>query len=313
MDAVRLIIDTDPGVDDAHAIMLACAHPQAKVEAITTVAGNVDLAQTTANACTVLDALEIPPDQTPVFAGCDRALINTRVHASEIHGADGLGNSRFPRSPRRVEAEHASLALIRMASASQGELTLAAIGPLTNIALATRLDPALPRKFSRLVVMGGAIRATGNMPYPSTEFNVHCDPEAAAIVFDAWPNLTLVSWETTMEHVFSPEQVETLMHTDTVRGRFLRRITEQTLAFLLKRLGRPGMFAPDGLAVGIAIEPDLVTRSETRAVAVELAGSHTRGQTTVDWFGLTGKDPHVHIVLQVNGDRFWTLMQNAVG
>ncbi|HEV8352940.1 MAG TPA: nucleoside hydrolase [bacterium] len=309
---VRLIIDTDPGVDDAHALMLALAHPQATVEALTTVAGNVDLAQTTANACTILDVLEIPPQQTPIFAGCDRALINTRVYASEIHGADGLGNSGFPRSPRRVEAEHASLALIRMATANPGALTLAAIGPLTNIALATRLDPTLPGKFMRLVVMGGAIRATGNMPYPSTEFNVHCDPEAAAIVFGAWPNLTLVSWETTMEHMFSPEQVETLMKTDTPRGRFFRRITEHTLAFLLKKLGRPGMFAPDGLAVAIAIEPNLVTQSETRAVAVELAGSHTRGQTTVDWFGLTGNTPHVHLVLKIDANRFWELMMNAV-
>ena len=309
---VRLIIDTDPGVDDAHAIMLAFAHPQARVEAITTVAGNVDVAKTTANACAILDALEIPPDRTPVFAGCDRALVGYRVYASEIHGADGLGNSGVPPSPRRVEAEHASLALIRLASAAPGDLTLVAIGPLTNIALATRLDPALPRKFHRLVVMGGAIRATGNMPYPSTEFNVHCDPEAAAIVFEAWPNLTLVSWETTMEHLLAPDQVDILMNAPTPRGRFFRRITEQTLRFVLAKLNRPGLFAPDPLAVAVAIEPDVVTLEETRAVAVELAGSHTRGQTTVDWFGLTGRTPHVRLVLQVDRDRFWTLMRNAV-
>ncbi len=309
---VRLVIDTDPGVDDAHAIMLAVAHPRARVEAITTVAGNVDVEQTTANACTILDALDVSPRQTQVFAGCDRALLGTRVHASEIHGADGLGNSGFPRSPRKVESEHAALALIRLASAAPGDLTLACIGPLTNVALATRLDPSLPAKFKGLVVMGGAIRATGNMPYPSTEFNVHCDPEAAAIVFDAWPDLTLVSWETTMEHMLSPQQVETLMAGDTPRARFMRRITEQMLAFVLTKLGRPGLFAPDPLAVAIAIEPDLVTKSEKRAVAVELAGSHTRGQTTVDWFGLTGKEPHVNLVLQVDVDRFWTLLRNAV-
>lgn len=309
---VRLVIDTDPGVDDAHAIMLACAHPAATVEAITTVTGNVDVGKTTANACTILDALEVPAEDTPIYAGCDRALLGHRVHASEIHGADGLGNSGFPRSPRRVDPEHASLALIRLASAAPGALTLVAIGPLTNVALATRLDPTLPTKFRRLVVMGGAIRATGNMPYPSTEFNVHCDPEAAAIVFEAWPNLTLVSWETTMEYMLNSDQVDALMNAPTPRGRFFRRITEQTRQFVLAKLKRPGLFAPDPLAVAIAIEPDLVTTSESRAVAVELAGHHTRGQTTVDWFGLTGKSPHVDIVLGVDADRFWTLMQKAV-
>lgn len=309
---VRLVIDTDPGVDDAHAIMLAFSHPGASVEAITTVAGNVDVGKTTANACTILDALDVAPEQTPIFAGCDRALLGHRVHASDIHGADGLGNSGFAPSPRRVEPEHASLALIRLASAAPRALTLVAIGPLTNVALATRLDPTLPSKFHRLVVMGGAIRATGNMPYPSTEFNVHCDPEAAAIVFAAWPNLTLVSWETTMEYMLDADHVEALLRAPTPRGRFFRRITEQTLRFVLAKLKRPGLFAPDPLAVAVAIDPDLVTKAESRAVAVELAGQHTRGQTTVDWFGLTGRDPHVDLVLGIDADRFWTLLQNAV-
>ena len=217
----RFVIDTDPGVDDAHAIMMAFAHPEAQIEAITTVAGNVSLERTTANACTILDMLE---RDVPVYAGCDRPLVARTPDASHVHGKDGLGDSGYPPSERRVADEHAVCALVRLANESPGELTLVAIGPLTNLALATRLDPTLPERYKRLVAMGGAIRGTGNIT-PAAEFNVYADPEAAAIVFDAWPGLTLISWETTMAHGFTAEQAETLMAMDSPRAEFFRRIT----------------------------------------------------------------------------------------
>jgi purine nucleosidase len=307
----RLVIDTDPGVDDAHAIMLAFAHPGVKVEAICTVAGNVGLDRTTANACTILDHLGIPPEHTPIFAGCDRALVAADSRVAHVHGDDGLGNSRYPPSPRKVESEHAALALIRLANQSPGELTLVAIGPLTNLALATRLDPALPKKYKRLVVMGGAIRGTGNMPRPSTEFNIFTDLEAAHIVFESWPGLWLLSWETTMQHVISNEQVQAMLGAGTPKVEFFRRITEHTLAFVRAR-GRAGLNAPDPLAMAAALEPEIVTRSERRAVTVELNGTHTRGETTVDWFGLAGRAPNVNVILEVNFERFWEMMRASV-
>lgn len=308
----NLVIDTDPGVDDAHAIMMAFAHEGAKVKAITTVAGNVELDRTTANACTVLDVLGVPPERTPIFVGCDRGLLGTRLDAASVHGGDGLGNSNHPRSNRRVEREHAALALIRLADESPGELTLVAIGPLTNIALATRLDPQLPTKYQRLVVMGGAIRGAGNMPDPTTEFNIRTDPEAAAIVFNSWPGLWLLSWETTMEYMLHYDQARQLLDAGTPRSDFARRITEQTLTFIQDRLGRAGLFMPDPLAMAAALEPSVVTRSEMRAVTVELRGEHTRGQTSVDWHHLTGRQPHVNLILEINFERFFEMMTKAV-
>jgi len=138
--------------------------------------------------------LDILEQSVPVYAGCDRSIVGDAIDAGYFHGQDGLGNSGYPPSPRQVADEHAVHALIRLASESPGELTLAAIGPLTNVALVVRLDPTLPQKYRRLVVMGGSIRGTGNIT-TAAEFNIYADPEAAAIVFDAWPGLTLVSWE----------------------------------------------------------------------------------------------------------------------
>jgi purine nucleosidase len=310
---VRLVIDTDPGVDDAHALLMAFTHPEARVEAITTVAGNVGLDKTTANACTILDVLAVDPEQTPLYAGCDRAILGGQPDAAYVHGTDGLGDGPRTPSSRPVAAEHAALALIRLANAYPGELTLVALGPLTNLALALRLDPALPEKYQRLVVMGGAIRGTGNMAErPVTEFNVYADPEAAAIVFAGWPRLTLVSWETTMLYPLTVEHLETLMSAGTPRSEFFKRITSKVHSYVRDHLGRDGVYAPDPLAMAVALEPSIVTRCETRAVTVELAGAHARGLTSVDWAGLTHRPANVDLVMEVDFERFWKLMLTSV-
>ena len=167
----RLVIDTDPGVDDAHAIMMALSYPGATIEAITTVAGNVSLEQATRNALIILDVAG--GHDVPVYPGCEDALVIPTPRRAISHGSDGLGDSGYPPSARQASAEHAVHALIRLANEAPGELTLVAIGPLTNIALATRLDPGLPRKYKRLVVMGGAIHTQGNSWERAAEFNFY--------------------------------------------------------------------------------------------------------------------------------------------
>ena len=308
----RLVIDTDPGVDDALAIMLAFAHPSVEIEAITVVAGNKGLERTVANACTVLDVLGVSSVTTPIFPGCGRPLLAPRVEATS-HGADGLGDCHFPPSRRTVEAEHASVALARLASQAPGALTLVALGPLTNLAVAMSLDPRLPAKYRRLVVMGGAVRATGNMTRPSTEFNVSSDPEAAAIVLEGWPDVELVPWETVMQSMIGMDRVRELWSAPGARAEFARKITARRPALAHEHFGLTGMFAADPVAMAVAIDPSVVTRSERRHVAVELGGRHTRGQTTVDWFNFGGAPPAVKVVLEVDTDRFWKMLQAAVG
>ncbi|MBN1260238.1 MAG: nucleoside hydrolase [Anaerolineae bacterium] len=305
---IRLVIDTDPGVDDAHAIMAAAAHPAVHIEALTAVKGNVALKHTAANACKILDIME---SEATVYAGCALPLIAPPSDASEFHGRDGLGNSNLPPSPRPIAEEHAVQALIRMANAAPGELTLLAIGPLTNVAMATRLDPELPQKYRELVVMGGSIRGMGNAT-PAAEFNLYTDPEAAAIVFSTWPQLTLLSWETTMAHTFSPQQVDALWSMASPRAEFFRRVSQNTLDFINHFLGDRFLLEPDLLAAAVAIEPDIVKTAEWRHVEIELAGVNTRGQTTVDWFDRTGKDPNVKLVLEMDTDRVWEMLKAAL-
>jgi purine nucleosidase len=306
----RFVIDTDPGVDDALALIMAFAAADTRVEALTIVAGNVGLERTVANACTILDLVGANPSTTPVFRGCDRSLLGDRV-AATVHGADGLGDCHFPLSARPVEAEHAAVALVRLANESPGELTLVALGPLTNLAVAVNLDPDLPGKYRRLIVMGGAVRATGNMPRPSTEFNVASDPEAAAVVLQRWPDLALVPWEAAMTHVIGLERLDELWGLAGRRAEFVRRITGHRPDRAREDFGAEGMFVADPVAMAAALAPDIVTRSERRHVAVELAGRQTRGQTTVDWFGLGGERPNAEVVLEVDDARFWAMLRAA--
>ena len=310
---VRLVIDTDPGVDDAHAIMAALAFPGTAVEALTTVVGNVSLAHTTTNACRILDAMDA---DVPVYRGCARPLIAPPSNASAFHGEDGLGDSESGPVARRTEDEHAVQALIRLVNEAPGDLTLLAIGPLTNLALAVRLAPDLPSKIAKLVVMGGAIRGMGNAT-PATEYNFRGDPEAAAIVFEAWPMLTLVSWETTLAHAFTPQQVDALLAIDTPRADFFRRVTAKTFDFIERFTGERRMFEPDLLAAAVALDPTIVRAAESHYVQIELAGDNTRGQSTVDWFdrvssGRPGTAPNCEVVLEVDTRRVFDMMRAAL-
>jgi purine nucleosidase len=308
----RLVIDTDPGVDDAQAILVALAHRQhgTRVEALTTVAGNVGVDKGTANAKVILDVLAVPPEATPIYSGCPHSLVGPDVRAI-FHGVDGLGNTNFPPSPRPIDPEHAALALIRLADQSPGELTLAAIGPLTNLALATRLDPSLPGKYKRLIVMGGDILGSGNMPN-GAEFNTFADPEAMAVVLENWPGLWLVSWETTVKHRLPAVFVEELSSRGTPSSEFFRQIRRSMLEAMLKEHGEPSMHAADSLALAVALEPDIVTRSELRPVSVELGGRHARGHTIVDWNNYSGLVPNVNVVLELDFDRLRELLLAGV-
>lgn len=304
---MRLIIDTDAGIDDAVALMLALRYPGAQVEAVTTVCGNCSLDKVIRNVFTVLDTMG---SDAPVYAGAAQPLV-AEWSAEPVHGEDGLGDyHERPPTTHHVEAEHAALALIRLANTYPGELTLVALAPLTNIALATRLDPSFPSKIKSFVFMGGTIRAQGNTDNIAAEWNIYCDPEAAYIVLDTFAQARMVSWETTLDHPLPIASYRELANSGTPSARFFERIN-RIFVDKVSSFGLDYLLA-DALAMAVALEPSLITASLTRHVAIELHGTYTRGQTVIDHMGKLGRPASVEIVTAVDMTRMEQMLREML-
>ncbi len=307
---MKLIIDTDAGVDDAQAIMLALTHPGVDVLAITTLTGNVHIRQVNPNVLTIL---EIMKRAVPVYAGIDRPLIAEWEDAAEFHGGDGLGNYRDrPALTQSIEDEHAVLALLRLAREHAGELTLIALGPLTNIAAAVRLDPDFPGRIKQFVFMGGTIAARGNTPTVTAEYNIWTDPEAACITLAAFDDATMLSWETTLAHGFPWDKFNRLCAIDTAGGRFFRAISHESAERLRRIYRRPAYLLPDPLAMAITLRPELIRRSGKFYTTVELSGTHTRGQTVIDYNHMSGRAPNVNVIQALDTDGVYELFVAAL-
>ena len=307
----HLIIDTDPGVDDALAILAAAAHPNATIEALLVVAGNVGLHHTTTNAGVIVDLIQ---RDIPIYAGCGEPLVLAGESAAHAHGDDGLGGTGLT-STRRPEPLHASLALLDMVNREPGKYTLVALGPLTNIALTLKLDPALPHKLKRCVMMAGAVSAHGNMQL-CTEFNVYADPEAAHVVFEAWGAagrlIELIDWEVTMRYGFTEELVTRWAALGTPKADFFTAVSAHVNRFIREHRRRTTQYYADPVAMAVVLEPEIVTAAEEHYVAVELNGRYARGQTITDWQDLSGHPLNCRIIMTLNGERMWQLVENGL-
>ncbi|QSX78647.1 nucleoside hydrolase [Agrilutibacter solisilvae] len=304
---IPLLIDTDPGVDDALALLMAFNDPRHEVVGLTIAAGNVGLVHTVANA---LKLCEVAGVDTPVFAGCAAPLLHPARDAAYVHGRDGFGDTGYEPATRQAEAEHAALAILRLSHEHAGRLLLVALGPLTNLALALKLDPTLPSRVARCVVMGGAVTAHGNIT-AAAEFNIAFDPEAAHLVFEAFPMIDLCDWEATLAHGLAHTHVNAWLAADAPRARFYEAISRQTRAWAGERRGSHWQSA-DGLAMAYALDPQAALEVEERALAVELQGRHARGATVVDWRREEGRPDHVRILMRYDQARFEALIQAAL-
>lgn len=309
---MRLIIDTDAGVDDAQAIMMALAAPGVTVEAITTLSGNVHVDKVVRNVLCILDVMGA---SVPVYRGAEVALANPMpAEESHVHGGDGMGD--WPERPGDrggTESEHAAVALARLINEAPGELTLVALGPLTNLALALNIDPQLPGKVKRFVFMGGTVSARGNTDMVTAEWNIHCDPEAAALVLASFPESTMLSWEATVWNPLPWPVYEELCAAPTAAGRMFAGITAKTRDFAEKLKPRlPGYLIPDPLAMALVLRPELAQESSHHYTVVELNGQYTRGQTVIDYMGRLGQPANVHHVTKVDMDGVADLYRAAI-
>lgn len=280
LEPIRAILDVDTGVDDAMAIALAVAAPTIDLVAVTTVAGNVELEHTTRNTLRVLDF--VGASYIPVYRGMSRPMDRPLHTASHVHGADGLGGADIPDTSRGVEDRSAPQFLIDAAREAPGGLTFIFVGPLTNLAVATALEPALPRLVKRLVIMGGAFRVPGNTT-PAAEFNIFADPTAAAQVLAAGFNATWVGLDVTMQAAFHRAQWDALEGATAPNAQIVRKAGAQMfIAF-----NRPLNYLHDPLAVAVAADPSLVDAPEER-VMIETGGAYSAGQTLVQRPGRDG-------------------------
>jgi len=307
MKKYKLLIDTDPGVDDALAILMAHAHGD--VVGLSIAAGNVGVANTVGNALKLVETIGA---STPVFAGCATALVLPAADAAFVHGADGFGDTGYLPAARSAESEQAAQAILRLSHAHAGELVLVAIAPMTNLALALKLDPGLPERVAKLVIMGGAVTGRGNTHLVPAEFNIGFDPEAAHVVFSTWPHFTLVDWELVLRHGIAFDTLERWLGVDDPRARFYAAISCRTREWT-RAHGRPRLMVADALAMAVALQPDIILNAQDHHVAIELTGALTRGATVVDWQDRFGKASNAHIVLDVDQARFEALAASALG
>ena len=300
----RVIIDTDPGIDDAAAILMALASPELEVVAVTTIFGNASVETCTANARRVLAAAG--RSDIPVHMGVGKPLFRPANEgwASHIHGGDGLGGSEHPDAGQAPQAQapsrHAALAIAETVTASPGEITILALGRMTNVALALSLEPGVAQAVKEIVVMGGAVTVPGNVSGVATA-NLHEDPEAASILYRSSAPIVQVGLDVCNRVTVNPGQLAAIADAGSAATNLLSEATGYLRAAYI-RTGRIG--PDDGVryndmpAVGYAIDPGLF-RERPAQVEIEAHSELTKGQTVADW---NAPEPNARICLEVDSD-----------
>lgn len=304
----RIIIDTDPGQDDAVAILLALASPDIELLGLTVVAGNVPLPLTLRNARVICELAGRP--DVPVFAGCDGPLQGRLVTAENVHGSTGLDGVRLPDPVMPVQDRHAVDFIIdTLRTEPAHSVTLVPIGPLTNIAEAFRRAPDIVDRVARIVLMGGAYFEVGNVT-PAAEFNIFVDPVAAAEVFASGADLVVLPLDVTHKALTSRDWIETMRATGPV-GEAVASWTDFFERYDRAKYGNQGAPLHDPCAVAWLIAPELFSGRRVN-VEIELDGRFTRGMTVVDWWGVTDRAPNALFINEVDRDGLFALLTDRI-
>src|SRR6266498_256556 len=290
---LRVILDTDPGIDDSLAILLALASPEIDLAAVGVTGGNCSLEDGVRNALNVLAVAG--HTEKPVCAGIALPLIRPPFTAPETHGDTGLGYARLPAAPIGPANEHAVDMIIREIMARPGEVTLVAVAPLTNVAVAIRKEPRIVQAVREVIIMGGALRADGNTT-SLAEFNFFVDPHAAHIVLHSGMPITLLPWDITRDVLLMQEDVDRLLKIDSPISRFIADTTRFYMEFHLACFGYAGCSINDPAALALAFRPEL-PRTEPMYVDIELSSELTIGKTVIGYVGNMQSDPDAHDML----------------
>jgi purine nucleosidase len=304
-----IIIDCDPGHDDALAILLALASPdELEVLAITAVAGNVPLALTQANARKVVELAG--RREVPVHAGCERPLVRRLVTAEYVHGQTGLDGADLPAPAVPLADGHAVDALIDLLRARPaGAVTLCPTGPLTNVAMALLKAPDIAPRIRQIVLMGGAV-GEGNIT-PAAEFNIYVDPHAAKVVFEAGVPLVMHGLDVTHQALVTPERLAAIRDLGTSVGAAVTGLLEFYNVYDQTKRGRPGAPLHDPCTIAWLLRPELFGGRACH-VAIETEGQHTLGRTVVDWSGRADLPANATVIDQIDADGFFALLTDRL-
>jgi purine nucleosidase len=300
----RLLIDTDTASDDAVALVMALEHPGIQVQAITVVAGNVPLDQAVQNA---LYTVELCDSAVPVYAGAAAPLERPLETAQFVHGEDGMGDIGLQLEGRLPAGEDAVDTIIEVVTDYPGEITLVTLGPLTNLATALTRDPHLWSRVGECVIMGGTGGGPGNVT-ADAEFNIWVDPEAASIVLGSGIPIQMVGWDISCRYAtFGPEEARALRAIDTDLARFCVDIQATLTKYAVEVSGLAGFDLPDPIAMAIALDPGIATRTRPVFLAVGTRESD-RGATPI----IESRTPNVSLVEEADRERFLALLRSAL-
>jgi purine nucleosidase len=305
----QIIIDTDPGQDDAVAILLALASPELEVLGITAVAGNVPLALTQKNARIVCELAG--RSDMAVYAGCDAPLVRKLVTAEHVHGKTGLDGPQLADPVMPLQAEHAVDYIIdTLRSAPSGTITLCPLGPLTNIAQAFRKAPDIIERVQEIVLMGGAYFEVGNIT-PAAEFNIYVDPEAAAEVFLAGVPLVVMPLDVTHKALTTQARVDAFRAMGTRVGDMVAEWTNFFERFDKEKYGSEGAPLHDPCVIAYLLQPDLFKGRHVNVV-VETGSELTLGMTVADWWRVTDRAPNAMLMGDLDADGFFALLTDRL-
>jgi purine nucleosidase len=309
MSARKIIIDTDPGQDDAVAILLALASPELDVLGITAVAGNVPLPLTERNARIVCE-LAGRADMK-VFAGCDAPLKRKLVTAEHVHGKTGLDGPVMPDPQMALQPEHGVDFIIETLRAEpSGSVTLCPLGPLTNIASAFEKAPDIVARVAQIVLMGGAYFQVGNIT-PAAEFNIYVDPEAADIVFKSGADIVVMPLDVTHRALTTRPRVDAFRALGTKPGQMVAEWTDFFERFDKEKYGSEGAPLHDPCVIAYLIDPDLFQGRRVN-VEIETASELTLGMTVADWWGVTERAPNALFMGDLDADGFFALLSERL-
>ena len=306
MEKTKIILDCDPGHDDAVAIMLAANSPAIDLLGITVVAGNQTLENTRRNALRVVQWLGV---DVPIYAGCGRPMIREKITAGDIHGESGLDGPVFPPLTRELEAEHAVNFIIRTLMSSEGDIAMVTTGPMTNLAMALRMEPRIAEKIKRIVLMGGAY-TNGNVT-PAAEFNIVADADAAYVCFTSGCPITMVGLDVTRKALCYPEIVARMGKIGNEASRLFVDLMGHFCRTQKEIFGWEGGPLHDPVTIAYLIDPTVLTVKPMN-VQVDIRSVQSYGRTNCDFFGYLGLPNTADVAIDIDAAKFWDIVEEGL-